>query len=113
MFLSSENCPSSSCLTRSVGLKAVCRILSGNPELYADIQLQNPEVPSTLRMLADGLNEMADAVAAGDREALISKFLAAPRGALGAADGNAALVNKHRNFHEQLSFVHTNSSLKM
>lgn len=84
--------------------KAVCRILSGNPELYADIQLQNPEVPATLRLLADGLNEMADTVASGDRAALISKFLAVPRAALGAADGNAALVSGNAAF-ERLSHL--------
>eukprot|EP00037_Helgoeca_nana_P023587 m.245302 g.245302 ORF g.245302 m.245302 type:complete len:390 (+) comp26400_c0_seq4:1912-3081(+) len=72
--------------------KALSRILCGNPELYAAIQLSNPEVPATLRMLADGMSELADLVAAGDREGLIKQFFEIPRETLGRKqlqDGNA------------------------
>jgi prephenate dehydrogenase len=70
---------------------AAPQILCGNPDLYADIQLQNPEVPATLRNLAQGMLQLADTVQAGDRTALIDNYFTKPRESLGTellSDGN-------------------------
>lgn len=66
----------------------ISRILSLNPQIYEDIQFENPHVPETLDRLQRELSALRDLVARGDgeaRAAFRSRFLDANREAFGEA----------------------------
>jgi prephenate dehydrogenase len=75
-------------------MAVIARILSLNPQIYEDIQFENPHVPDTLERLLTELVALRDLVVRGDAEARAgfrSRFLDANREAFGAptlAEGN-------------------------
>jgi prephenate dehydrogenase len=72
----------------------IARILSLNPDIYEDIQFDNPHVPAVLDTLVQELSALRDLVSAGDEAARATfrhSVLAANKAAIGAealADGN-------------------------
>lgn len=74
----------------------VTRILSLNPQIYEDIQFDNPHVPEMLDRLAEELSTLRDLVRSGDeaaRTAFRTRFLEDSRDAYGAealSEGNHA-----------------------
>lgn len=66
----------------------ISRILSLNPQIYEDIQFENPHVPETLDRLLRELSALRDLIARGDdgaRAAFRARFLDANREAFGEA----------------------------
>lgn len=58
-----------------IALSLMGRILSQNPELYADIQMLNPLVADVLRSAADTMHHLANIVGEQNHDAFISEFL--------------------------------------
>lgn len=59
-----------------IALSLIGRILKQNPELYADIQMLNPEVVAVLRAAGDELGRFRGVVEAGDQHQFSADFFA-------------------------------------
>jgi prephenate dehydrogenase len=55
-------------------MQLIGRILAQNPELYVDIELENPHVPTALRAYAQSMETFRQAIDSGSREACLEFF---------------------------------------
>lgn len=83
-------------------LAMALRLLSGNPQIYAGIQFDNPSVPPVLRRLRAALDRLIEQIEAGSggREDFVSEFFEQPR----AAFSEAALASGDHAF-ERLGYL--------